>query len=233
MAQLPSHLASLLRHRASEPHAVAFGAAVSPGGRVARRRAARAKKREAAKAAKAEAAEAKEAAKAAKAEAKAQAKAEATPEATPEASDPHTQAKKAKKVKKVKEKLKPCKTPKKRHEKATTIFDAEGAVRDEALMRDLEQKLGIAGDEKRRRREERMMFEDLFEGGDLGIEELPSSDDESAGSSTQAAAKQKPQDAENNIVGLLDTILGSGTTRSTTKRTTKVKASGAKKKPKL
>ena len=81
--------------------------------------------------------------------------------------------------------------------------------------------MGIAGNSKRRRKEEKQIFQDLFEDEDLGIEELPSSDDETAQPSSVEALK------ESDIVGLLDTILGQG--GETASRSIKTQGSKSKK----
>lgn len=95
--------------------------------------------------------------------------------------------------------------PKGESKASASLFDPEGAARDASLLHDLEKKLGIAGNSKRRRKEEKQIFQDLFEEEDLGIEELPSSDEnETAQPSSVEGLK------ESDIVGLLDTILGQG-----------------------
>ena len=75
------------------------------------------------------------------------------------------------------------------------------AAADEALLLDLEKKLGIAGDSKRRRKEEKHIFADLFEAEDLGIEQLPSSDEDETKAGLEALKDE-------DMVGLLDSILG-------------------------
>ena len=82
---------------------------------------------------------------------------------------------------------------------AASPFDPAAA--DEALLLDLEKKLGIAGDSKRRRKEEKQIFADLFEAEDLGIEQLPSSDEDETKAGLEALKDE-------DMVGLLDSILG-------------------------
>ena len=82
-------------------------------------------------------------------------------------------------------------------------FDRAAAA-DDALLLDLEKKLGIAGDSKRRRKEEKQIFADLFEGEDLGIEQLPSSDEDETKAGLEALKDE-------DMVGLLDSILGGKT----------------------
>jgi hypothetical protein len=85
---------------------------------------------------------------------------------------------------------------------AASPFDPAAA--DEALLLDLEKKLGIAGDSKRRRKEEKQIFADLFEAEDLGIEQLPSSDEDETKAGLEALKDE-------DMVGLLDSILGGKT----------------------
>ena len=99
-------------------------------------------------------------------------------------------------------------------------FDPDGAARDEALLHDLEKKLGIAGS-KRRRKEEKQIFADLFEAEDLGIEQLPSSDEEDATTAGLEALKDE------DMVGLLDSILVGETASG--QKAGQLKAKGAKK----
>lgn len=111
--------------------------------------------------------------------------------------------------------------PKDESKASASLFDPEGAARDASLLHDLEKKLGIAGNSKRRRKEEKQIFQDLFEEEDLGIEELPSSDEnETAQPSSLEGLK------ESDIVGLLDTILGQGEMTSTSS----IKTQGSKSK---
>lgn len=111
--------------------------------------------------------------------------------------------------------------PKSVSKASASLFDPEGAARDASLLQDLEKKLGIAGNSKRRRKEEKHIFQDLFEEEDLGIEELPSSDEnETAQASSVEGLK------ESDIVGLLDTILGQGEMTSTSS----IKTQGSKSK---
>lgn len=86
---------------------------------------------------------------------------------------------------------------------AASPFDPAAAA-DEALLLDLEKKLGIAGDSKRRRKEEKQIFADLFEAEDLGIEQLPSSDEDETKAGLEALKDE-------DMVGLLDSILGGKT----------------------
>lgn len=115
------------------------------------------------------------------------------------------------------------KPPSKTATSSTTSLDRD-AARDEALLQDLEKKLGIAGNSKRRRKEEKQIFADLFEAEDLGIEELPSSDDDAEGPKGAGLEALKDED----MVGLLDSILGTGETTSR-----KIKAKVVKKKSKV
>ncbi|CAK9034170.1 unnamed protein product [Durusdinium trenchii] len=214
--KLPSHLASFLRHQPVGSTSSQQSAADT--GKAARKKAARVKRRAKAK-------DDRAADRAEKAEQKKRQSAAAVTEKPSAEEFKHVPRKKA--LKKKQQKRHGAKESKKSAKKAVTertetevkrSFDPEGAERDAALLSDLEKKLGLAGNDKRKRKEEKQMFEDLgFDAEDLGIEELPSSDNEDAPSQTSELVELKDQD----MMGLIDSILGqSGAT---------MKAKGAKK----
>mmetsp|Transcript_4832 Transcript_4832/g.11075 ORF Transcript_4832/g.11075 Transcript_4832/m.11075 type:complete len:225 (+) Transcript_4832:56-730(+) len=203
--KLPNHLASLLRHQpAASPVAASSAAKTSQDGKAARKKAARVKRRAKAK-------EDRAADRAERVEKKKQLQ-EVEVKADPPES---TIAKKKKKLVPKKKRAAVAKRegeenkapkptgPKASAASAASPFDPAAAA-DEALLLDLEKKLGIAGDSKRQRKEEKQIFADLFEAEDLGIEQLPSSDEDETKAGLEALKDE-------DMVGLLDSILGGKT----------------------
>ena len=222
--KLPGHLASLLRHQV-EPPSSSQTAEASGSGKAARKKAARAKRRARVKddraAERAEWVERKDQMKATKKEKK-----EPEPEVVEDLPEKKPLKKKKLKAREAKKTPKSSK-PKAAESDVVPSYDPEGAARDEALMRDLERKLGLTSD-KRRRKEEKQMFEDLgFDADDLGIEELPSSDEDAENTSDL----QKDAD-KTSIVGLIDSILGQSAKKPAkpAKSAKIARAKGAKKK---
>ena len=227
---LPSHLASFLRH---VPDEVPEVATASETGRAARRRAARSKRklRKAEKATQER--DSKRDAKADKAElathkvAKPVAQVPATRE--PEHLKKRTPQRDGS-VKKLKLKSKKVAAAPKAAANSTmaSLFDPEGAARDEALIRKLEKNLGIGRDPEKKKKEERRIFEALGFDADGGVEEPPSDEDapEEIASShgPQRRRPEKPEKPEDSsaeaMASLLETILGA-TPRSTTDSTVK------------
>lgn len=195
MSKLPRHLASLLRHQTVPAPA----AVPASGGKAGRRRLAGQKRRARAREERTKEREAREA---------------RVKIAGREAGD--SKVKKVKKVEKVKVEKKVEKVEKKevkakkmkkrrkiqKEESRLSSFD-EGAARDQALLQDLEKKLGLAGNDQRRRKEERQIFKDLFDADDLGVEEPPSSDEQPL-----SEGEGKQQAESEHILGLIDSILG-------------------------
>ena len=113
-----------------------------------------------------------------------------------------------------------------------TLFDPEGAARDEALLRKLEKNLGIARDPSKRKKEERRIFEALgFDAAGAGMEEPLSSDEqgpeEVPSSHGPAPANRLPAEGDSSadaMASLLETILGGKSSA------TEAEAAGPKKK---
>eukprot|EP00931_Biecheleriopsis_adriatica_P104219 TRINITY_DN78916_c0_g1_i1.p1 TRINITY_DN78916_c0_g1~~TRINITY_DN78916_c0_g1_i1.p1 ORF type:complete len:281 (-),score=73.72 TRINITY_DN78916_c0_g1_i1:28-822(-) len=90
------------------------------------------------------------------------------------------------------------------------VFDSEAAAADEELIRQLEGKLGFAGNAEKRRRVERQIFAGLEADG-LG-EEPPSSDENQPPSEPETESARPP--SEDDLSSLLDGILSKGSAAS-------------------
>ncbi|CAE7249411.1 unnamed protein product [Symbiodinium sp. CCMP2592] len=230
---LPNHLASLLRHHAPEKPAEEQVKAKETG-RAARRRAARSK-RKIQKAERHSQEQEKRRARKAERANRLVAQEDAQPPVqvaeVPSEIPKKRQGKSKTAVKNVKLK-KSGNPPGPRASGVETLFDPEGAARDEALMRKLEKNLGIARDPSKRKKEERRIFEALgFDAAGTGMEEPLSSDEqgpeEVPSSHGPAPANRLPAEGDSSadaMASLLETILGGKSSA------TEAEAAGPKKK---
>ncbi|CAE7597575.1 unnamed protein product [Symbiodinium necroappetens] len=213
---LPNHLASLLRHHAPEKPSEEQVKAKETG-RAARRRAARSKRKIKKAERHSQEQEKRRARKAERAEKLVAQEDVQPPVQTAEVtSEVKTKRQgKSKAVKQVQPK-KPGNAAK--ASGVETLFDPEGAARDEALLRKLEKNLGIARDPSKRKKEERRIFEalgfDAFDAADAGMEELSSDEqgpEEVTSSHGPAPAHRLPAEGDSSadaMASLLETILG-------------------------
>ncbi|CAE7514183.1 unnamed protein product [Symbiodinium sp. CCMP2456] len=215
---LPNHLASLLRHHAPEKPSEEQVKAKETG-RAARRRAARSKRKiQKAERHSQEQEKRRRARKAERAE-KLVAQEDVQPPVQTAEVPLEVKKKRQGKSKAAVKRVKPKKPGNAAKVSGVeTLFDPEGAARDEALLRKLEKNLGIARDPSKRKKEERRIFEalgfDAFDAAGAGMEELSSDEqgpEEVASSHGPAPAHRRPAEGDSSadaMASLLETILG-------------------------